>query len=134
MLHVLLHMAQTDAPMTSEAIAAMLETHPAAIRRTMGGLREAGYVIATKGHGGGWQLACDLSEVSLLDVYRALGDPELFALGLSNDSPKCLVEQSVNEALEASLRDAEKVVLDRFAAVPLSRIATTVARKAKSKR
>ncbi|HYE44453.1 MAG TPA: Rrf2 family transcriptional regulator, partial [Caulobacter sp.] len=53
MLHVLLHMAQRHEPMTSDAIAQMLGTNPAVVRRTMAGLRDAGYVRSEKGHGGG---------------------------------------------------------------------------------
>jgi DNA-binding IscR family transcriptional regulator len=38
----------------------------------MAGLREAGYVQSPKGHHGGWQLARDLAQVTLLDVHRAV--------------------------------------------------------------
>src|SRR3546814_1535501 len=64
MLHVLLHMAQHDRPATSEAIAKMLRTNPVVVRRTMAGLREAGYVRSVKGHGGGWSIARDLASRS----------------------------------------------------------------------
>jgi DNA-binding IscR family transcriptional regulator len=38
-------------------MAACAMTNPVVIRRTFAGLREAGIVAATKGHGGGWRLA-----------------------------------------------------------------------------
>src|SRR5690606_31097616 len=79
MLHVLLHMARHDGPMKSETIGTMLGTNPVVVRRTLAGLRDAGYVRSEKGHGGGWGIACDLERVSLLDVYRAVGGPRLFA-------------------------------------------------------
>ncbi|TXD40644.1 Rrf2 family transcriptional regulator [Xanthomonas campestris] len=72
MLHVLLHMARSAQPMTSEQIARMLSTNAVVVRRTMAGLREAGYVHSSKGHHGGWQLARDLAQVTLLDVHRAV--------------------------------------------------------------
>jgi DNA-binding IscR family transcriptional regulator len=53
MLHVLLHMARHDGPITSEAIGMMLGTNPVVVRRTLAGLRDAGYVRSDKGHGGG---------------------------------------------------------------------------------
>ena len=56
MLHVLLHMARHERPMTSEAIARMLGTNPVVVRRTMAGLRDVGYVGPEKGHGGGWEM------------------------------------------------------------------------------
>ncbi len=56
-LHVLLHMAEQDAPATSERLAKAMDTNPVVIRRVMAGLREQGYVRSEKGHGGGWTLA-----------------------------------------------------------------------------
>lgn len=123
MLHVLLHMARHDGPMTSDSIATMLRTNPVVVRRTMAGLRDAGYVRSEKGHGGGWALACDLDRVSLLDVHRAVGGPQVFAIGNENAAPHCLVEKLVNTAVEDALRDAEALLIARFGAVSLGRLA-----------
>jgi DNA-binding IscR family transcriptional regulator len=129
-LHVLLHMDQHQAPMTSEQIGGMLGTNPTVVRRTMAGLREAGYVSSVKGHGGGWTLSRPLSGITLLDVYTALGAPELFALGMAADAPACLVEQAVNAALGRTLEEAERQLLERFGAVKLSEIAADFALRA----
>ncbi|TGX52788.1 Rrf2 family transcriptional regulator [Sphingomonas gei] len=123
MLHVLLHMARHDGPMTSDAIATMLRTNPVVVRRTMAGLRDAGYVRSEKGHGGGWALACDLDAISLLDVHRAVGGPQLFAIGNEAGPTHCLVEKLVNEALEDALREAEALLIARFGAVSLGELA-----------
>lgn len=123
MLHVLLHMARTPAPLTSEMIATMLRTNPVVVRRTMAGLRQAGYVRSERGPGGGWSLACDPESVTLLDVHRAVGGPTLFAIGNESDNPRCLVEQSVNAALAESLRAAEAMLLNRLQAVTLAALA-----------
>ena len=50
MLHVLLHMAEQDAPLTSETIGKMLNTNPVVVRRMMSGLRERGYVPVSYTH------------------------------------------------------------------------------------
>ena len=123
LLHVLLHMAEAEGPITSDAIAKMLGSNPALVRRIMAGLRNAGYVRSEKGHGGGWTLARPLGEITLLDVHAALGRPELFAFGLANPAPQCLVEQAVNEAMRRALDDAEHTLLKRFGEVRLSDIA-----------
>ncbi|MBB5686390.1 Rrf2 family transcriptional regulator [Sphingobium boeckii] len=122
MLHVLLHMARHDGPMTSEAIAAMLGTNAVLVRRTMAGLRDAGYVRSDKGHGGGWTIACDLHRVTLLDVHRAVGGPRIFAIGNENSNPGCAVEQVVNEAVGDALRDAEALLVERLGAVSLAQL------------
>src|SRR5690606_28114813 len=119
-LHVLLHMAERGGPATSESLAKAMDTHPVVIRRIMAGLRERGYVRSAKGHGGGWTLARDPSQVTLLDVYEALGDPPLLAMGNRTESPGCLVEQAVNAALDGAFREAEAAILSRLGAVTLA--------------
>lgn len=106
--------------MTSEMLAKAMSTNPVVIRRIMAGLREHGYVQSEKGHGGGWTLACDLSRVTLRDVYTALGCPSLLAIGHRTDAPGCLVEQSVNAALGKSFQDAEALLLSRLGEVTLA--------------
>src|SRR5690606_27231489 len=106
-LHVLLHMAETDGPTTSESLSRAMGTNPAGVRRSMAGLREQGYVRSEKGHGGGWRLACDLSQLTLRDVYDALGAPSLLAMGHRTEAPQCLVEQAVNAALDQAFQEAE---------------------------
>ena len=124
MLHVLLHMARHEGPATSETIGRMLGTNPVVVRRTMAGLRDAGYVRSEKGHGGGWSIACDLSKVSLLDIHRAVGGPTLFAIGNESDNPDCAVAQVVNVAIDDALREAEALLLVRLGAVSLAELAT----------
>lgn len=119
-LHVLLHMAEHEGPMTSETLAKAMQTNPVVIRRVMAGLREAGYVRSEKGHGGGWTLACDLGAVTLRDIYQALGHPSLLAMGNRTESPGCLVEQAVNATLSDAFRDAEALLLARFETVTLA--------------
>ena len=125
-LHVLLHMAEDDTPKTSEALARAMCTNPVVVRRIMAGLREQGLVSSEKGHGGGWSLACDLSKVTLRDVYTALGSPSLLAIGNRNEAPGCLVEEAVNAALNKSFREAEALLISRFGKVTLARLSADV--------
>ncbi len=128
-LHVLLHMAHYDRPLTSEALAAYLSTNPVVVRRTLAGLRELGYVGSTKGHGGGWVITCDLARVSLRDIYHAVGSPSLLAMGHRTEHPQCLVEQAVNSALDDAFQDAERQLLDRFASLSLADLAADFSRR-----
>jgi DNA-binding IscR family transcriptional regulator len=128
-LHVLLHIAEHDGPMTSDVLAKCLGTNPVVVRRTMGLLREAGIVAAERGHGGGWRLAADLSGVTLRQLHEAFGEPALFALGHRNEAPSCLVEQVVNAALGGALAEAEALLLDRFGAITLADLAADFAKR-----
>ena len=122
MLHILVHMARHAEPVTSDRIAEMLGTNPVVVRRTMSGLRDAGYVRSEKGHGGGWVITCDLEQVTLLDVYKAVGQPSLFAIGNERSNPDCMIEQVVNLAVDDALREAESVLVERFRAISLGEL------------
>ncbi|MXP40816.1 Rrf2 family transcriptional regulator [Altererythrobacter soli] len=121
-LHLLLHMAEHDGPMTSEMLAKAMTTNSVVVRRIMAGLRDRGYVRSEKGHGGGWTLACDLATLTLRDVYEALGEPSLLAIGNRTEAPGCLVEQAVNAALGPAFDGAEAFLLERFGAVTLAEL------------
>ncbi|KQX91216.1 RrF2 family transcriptional regulator [Variovorax sp. Root473] len=119
-LHVLLHMAELNAPITSEALAAAMQTNPVVVRRLMAGLRQAGFVSSAKGHGGGWVLSCTLSAVTLGDIHNAVGAPALLAMGNRTESPGCIVEQAVNAALDGACDEAEALLLKRFNSITLA--------------
>ncbi len=119
-LHLLLHMAQRSEPMTSELLAQSMQTHPVVIRRILAGLRTAGIVASTKGHGGGWVLARELSQITLRDIYEALGSPALLAVENRTESPGCLVEASVNAQLSTAFHNAEQLLLTQFSKVTLA--------------
>lgn len=122
-LHVLLHMARHDSPLTADHLAKMLGTNPVVVRRTMAGLRNAGYVKSVVGPGGGWSIACDLRKTTLLDIHRAVGGPHIFVIGVDNENPQCAVEKVVNGALQASIQKAEQVLLAGLDEVVLSDLA-----------
>ena len=120
MLHLLLHMAEQDGPMTSERLAKLMDTNPVVIRRIMAGLRDQGYVRSEKGHGGGWTLARDLARMTLREIYTALSCPSLLAIGNRTESPGCLVEQAVNAALTPAFHEVEELLLSRLGDVTLA--------------
>lgn len=126
-------MAELDGPVTSDDLSKMMDTNPVVVRRLMAGLREQEYVRSEKGHGGGWTLACDLGEVTLLDIYNAVGSPSLLAIGNRTESPGCLVEQSVNVALGKAFDEAEQVLLRRLGDVTLASLSADCRKRLKSK-
>lgn len=128
-LHALLHMAEQDGPVTSDTLAQCLGTNPVVVRRTMGYLREAGIVTSDRGHAGGWRIHADLGAVTLLQLHEALGEPAMFAIGNRNETPECLVEQSVNAALEGAFAEAEALLLKRFSEITLADLAADFARR-----
>ena len=128
-LHVLLHMAEQDGPMTSDTLARCLDTNPVVVRRTMGYLREAGIVTSERGHSGGWRISADMAAVTLRQLHEALGEPAMLAIGNRNETSRCLVEQSVNAALEGTFAEAEALLLKRFSEITLADLAADFRRR-----
>jgi len=122
-LHALLHLERLQAPATSELIAQMLGTNSSVVRRTMGGLRQAGIVVSVKGHGGGWSLAKPLTEISLLEIYQALGAPTLFAIGIDDEQTTCLLARAANDATANALAKARQHFETHLKAVSVAEMA-----------
>lgn len=132
-LHALLHLGEAGTALTSEVLAGAMRVHPVVLRRTMAGLREARIVRAEKGRGGGFALARPLAEVTLAEVYEALGVVELFALGARTESPGCLVEQAVNRAMGRALDAAEAAMHRELGRVTLQDLAADIGRPLRGK-
>ncbi|ABI77218.1 conserved hypothetical protein [Hyphomonas neptunium ATCC 15444] len=130
-LHAILHMAEQDRPMTSDELAVCMRTNPVVVRRTMGLLREAGFVSSERGHSGGWRIKADLARLTLRQLHEALGEPTVFAIGNRHETPECLVEQSVNSVLDSAFAEAEALLLERFASVTLADLAAEFTRRFK---
>lgn len=123
-LHVLIHLACDPKSYTSQQLAEMLDTNAVLVRRTMAGLRDAGYVRSEKGHNGGWSLCCDPAKVTLLDVYKALGITNLYNLGINRGNQHCLIENAVNDELDSALKQAELLLMNRLNEITLSHLCT----------
>jgi DNA-binding IscR family transcriptional regulator len=119
-LHVLLHLSQGRGAVTSETLGPLLKANPVVFRRTMAGLKKAGIVSSVKGHGGGWTIERRLPEITVRDVYQALGLSSPFRIGHRDSKPRCLLERAVNRTLTEALTEAETVLVERFQRVTVA--------------
>ncbi len=120
-LHILGHMgANPDQLLRSETLAAFHDTHAVVVRRTLGQLRAAGIVAATRGHAGGWRLARDPAGVSVADVYCALGERLDPTPGAGPENPPtCAIERALHGVWDAALAEAQAALLARLAEVSI---------------
>lgn len=128
-LHVLAHLVEAPVPLTSERLAECVGTNPVVVRRTLAGLREAGVVCSSRGAGGGWMLARDPADITLRDVYAALGERLLLAIDVAGPrSPEggCLIQRAVSGTLDEFLNDAEALLAARLGRITLASLATRV--------
>lgn len=127
--HGLIHMSYHQGAATSDTLAKMFDTNPVVVRRMMASLRKNNMVKSQKGHGGGWLLTKKIKDITLLEIYEALGDTNLMSISMAKETPKCLVEQAVNEALEKSIKEAKTLLYKRFQQISLADIAKTFEHK-----
>lgn len=111
MAHVLAHMGSHDGVATSEVIARMLSTNPVVVRRTMGELRDAGYVASEKGSKGGWRLLLGLDQITLLDLHHALRTSSIFTVDAAGDRSGCPVAEAADKAVLDAL-DGSRVAFE----------------------
>jgi DNA-binding IscR family transcriptional regulator len=132
-LHILVHLTEYREAVPSEGLAKIMGTNPVVVRRILGGLRESGIVQSEKGHGGGWSLAREPGDITLLSIYTALGSPPIFALSHRSPSPDCLVEQAVNGALENTFTSAQALIFAQLEHTTLAALVLDVEQRKEAK-
>ncbi|MET7739186.1 Rrf2 family transcriptional regulator [Streptomyces sp. NPDC005385] len=101
-VHVLTWMSldrQQNDVATSERIAGSVNTNPVVIRRCLGDLRRAGLVQAKRGGGAGWSLMREPEDITLLAVYLAVENGNLFGLHHSPPNGECPIGFGIQPAL-----------------------------------
>lgn len=97
-----------DGVSSSEYLAESVNTNPALIRKIIGMLKKAGLVEVHPGIPGA-KLARNLSDITLLDVYKAVNvvqDNELFNVHES-PNPKCPVGRNIQNTIIPILSAAQ---------------------------
>ena len=116
-----------DEALTSEFIAGSVQTNPVVIRRIIGRLREAGFVTASQGRGGGFLLTADASALTLREVYEAVAERNIIAVH-EETNPKCPVGRNIGQILEDVTAGAEKAMLQSLNEITIARLARRVAK------
>ncbi|WNV84634.1 Rrf2 family transcriptional regulator [Umezawaea sp. Da 62-37] len=95
---------------TSEQVAGSVNTNPVVIRRLLGELREAGLVRSQRGAGAGWMLSRDPADITLLDVYDAIGSGPLFGMHRAEPNQGCVVGAGIQPALRTVYDGLDRVL------------------------
>lgn len=115
---------------SSEYLAGSVNTNPALIRKIMGMLKKAGLVEVHPGVAGA-KLAKRLSEISLLDVYRAVEvveEDRLFSIH-EHPNPKCIVGRNIQSAIFPILSEAQGAMEKVLANVSMEDVVHGIARQ-----
>lgn len=123
-LHILTLMARvaqkSKDSVTSNQIAASVNTNPVFIRRILSLLRRAKLVSVRHGAGVGWSLAKPPDEITLRDVYEAVEQKPLFELHHSEPNPSCPIGQGIRSALKEYYETAELAMKRELSRVTIS--------------
>ncbi|MBW5446067.1 transcriptional regulator [Cohnella sp. CFH 77786] len=122
-VHVLILLAVSPKECTGDFLAASVNTNPVIIRRIMGMLKKAGLVDVRAGVGGA-SLRKEPSQITLLDVYRAvqvIEEGQLFNFH-DNPNPNCPVGRNIESALRAELTEAQSAMERRLAQVTVDQL------------
>lgn len=101
--------------LTSDQVAASVNTNPVIIRRSLGDLRRAGLVEVQRGAGAGWSLARAPEEITLLQVYDAVGAEPPFGLHHTEPNLECPVGRGIRPALRDVYSRVERVMRTELA-------------------
>ena len=123
-VHALAWMAlaqrQGHAVLTSDQVAVSVNTNPVIIRRCLGDLRRAALVDVRHGAGAGWRLARAPGQITLLEVYDAVGPEPSFGLHHSEPNLECPVGKGIRPALSQVYDGIEQAMRRELAVVSVA--------------
>ena len=105
---------------TSQRIATSVNTNPVVIRRSLIDLKEAGLVQSSRSSG--WTLTRDASEITLLDVFHAVGDDEIFGMHASPPDAECYVGYGIQPVLTRVYARATAALCDSLVSTSIADI------------
>jgi DNA-binding IscR family transcriptional regulator len=100
------------------------------VRRLFSALAEAGLARARLGQGGGFELARAADRVTLLDVYLAVEEADLFAAPRSTPNPGCVVGCHIQAALAPATERARRAMEEELARTSIADVARRVRERA----
>ena len=106
--------------LTSDQVAASVNTNPVIIRRCLGDLGRAGLVRVRHGAGAGWSLARAPEEITLPEVYDAVGQESPFGMHRTEPNLECPVGKGIRPALSQIYAGIERTVRHELALVSVA--------------
>lgn len=131
-VHILTFLqTQAGEPAASELVASSVGTNPSLIRRLLSQLARAGLTTSQMGTGGGALLARPAERITLLDVYRAVGEDRDVIPIHPTPNPQCPVGRNIHAVLERRIDAAERALQEELARTTVAELAGDVARRAR---
>jgi Rrf2 family protein len=117
------------AEVNSAAIAGSVNTSASFVRRILAKLSKADLVKTATGKGGACWLARRASDISLLEIYRAVGAPQAFAIHQYPVEKRCTVSCNIKSALGRVLNETQQSVEQRLSRISLAQVVADLRKK-----
>ena len=121
-IHILIALDYVGGFLSSQKLAVSLQSNPGFIRRILGQLSKAGLVVTERRKGGGSKLARDPAQITIGDIYLALGHNRIFKSFEKEPFKKCKVSCNIKCALDQVYEDIEGAMLNRMKKITLKEI------------
>jgi Rrf2 family protein len=99
---------------TSDEIARRINTNPVVVRRLLATLSKTGLVLTRKGQTGGTRLSRPPDQVTLADIYSAVGRDEPFHVPPNRPPKSCPVGRRMGDILERVFTRADLAMQDEL--------------------
>ena len=106
----------------SATIAGSVNTSASFVRRILAKLSKADLVKTATGKGGACWLARRASDISLLEIYRAIGAPKAFAIHRYPIERGCPVSRHIKPALSRVLDETQQALEQRLSRISLAQL------------
>ena len=113
---------------TSGQLAMSVNTSPSFVRRTLSKLSKAGLVETVTGKAGACWLGKRPEQISLLDIYQAVGAPKAFAIHAYTSQKGCPVSCNIKKALDKALSKTQKAMEKSLEDIALAEIIADLAK------
>lgn len=119
-----------EMPLNSETISGSVGVNSVVIRNIFRMLKKAGLITVQRGGNGGVSLAKPVDQISLLDIYRAVGsveDGELFHFH-ENPNTNCPVGRNIHNVMDGRLDEIQESMERKMDSMKLSDVITDTER------
>lgn len=122
-VHILVTMASiTDKEVTSADLAGSVNAYPSFVRRVISKLAKAKLIKTTTGKSGFCCLAKKTADINLLDIYKAVEAPKVFAIHQYPAQKECDVSCNIKVCMESVLDKTQKAMEETLKKTTLAQV------------
>lgn len=126
-VHILAALAVNDGRVVrSEQLASSASTNPTVVRRILSMLAEAGLTSSQLGYGGGATLAKPADQITLLDVFQVVEEPNIFEMHRTPPDKNCFVGRNIQEVLTRSTAKAQQALEMELSKTTIANVAQEI--------